>query len=289
MKGIDLLRAHYPEARFGGFSDVDGTVVFYLRVRALLRTTDVVLDVGCGRGAGANDPVPARRRLLRLRGECSWVIGIDVDTGARHNPLIDEFRLIENSRWPVGNETVDLCLADWVLEHVADPVLFHSELARVLKPGGYFCARTSNRLGYVALADRLIPASMRRRVLRLTSGSRTDEDLFPVLHRCNTIFSLRKLLLSKGFDCVVYGVEAEPSYLGFSPRAYALGVVWQKWSPALFRNALFVFAKKRGSHSKKPGTTQPVTPVGEALATNRRLSAQDETRPIPSSSGDAKR
>jgi SAM-dependent methyltransferase len=261
VKRIDLLRVHYPEARFGGFSDVDGTVVFYLRVRALLRTTDVVLDVGCGRGAGADDPVPTRRRILRLREECSRVIGIDVDFGARHNALIDEFRLIENSCWPVGNETVDLCLADWVLEHVADPVLFHSELARVLKPGGYFCARTSNRLGYVALADRLIPACMRRRVLQLTSGNRTDQDFFPVLHRCNTVFSLRKLLLSNGFDCVVYGFEAEPSYLTFSPRAYALGAIWQKWSPALLRNALFVFAKKRGSNGDGLDNTQPATPV----------------------------
>jgi hypothetical protein len=45
-----LLSAHYPESNFGGFSDVDGTVSFYLRVNSLLRPDSNILDFGCGRG-----------------------------------------------------------------------------------------------------------------------------------------------------------------------------------------------------------------------------------------------
>jgi len=57
----------YPESRFGGFSDVDGTVAFYARVQAILTPESVVLDVGCGRGAGLQDDrVEYRRDLLRL-------------------------------------------------------------------------------------------------------------------------------------------------------------------------------------------------------------------------------
>ena len=49
---MTLLERFYPESRFGGYSDIDGTVTFYGRVQALLQSDMVVLDVGCGRGAG---------------------------------------------------------------------------------------------------------------------------------------------------------------------------------------------------------------------------------------------
>src|ERR1039458_7226174 len=69
----------YPEARFGGFSDVDGTIAFYGRVRALVEGGAVVLDVGCGRGGGCDDVVRYRREIRSLRGRAGRVIGIDVD------------------------------------------------------------------------------------------------------------------------------------------------------------------------------------------------------------------
>ncbi len=49
---LSFLERFYPESRFGGFSDLDGTVAFYGRIQALLAAGMTVLDVGCGRGAG---------------------------------------------------------------------------------------------------------------------------------------------------------------------------------------------------------------------------------------------
>ena len=40
-----LLEAVYPEATFGGYSRVDGTVAFYSRVQSLLGPGAVALDV----------------------------------------------------------------------------------------------------------------------------------------------------------------------------------------------------------------------------------------------------
>ena len=51
-----LLERFYPETTFGGFTRVDGTMAFYLRVRSLLCPDSVVLDVGCGRGEYGEDP-----------------------------------------------------------------------------------------------------------------------------------------------------------------------------------------------------------------------------------------
>ncbi len=51
----------YPETRFGGFTDIDGTVVFFNRVNSLIDSSSVVLDVGCGRGSYSEDSVPLRK------------------------------------------------------------------------------------------------------------------------------------------------------------------------------------------------------------------------------------
>jgi hypothetical protein len=53
------LATFNPESRFSGFTDIDGTVAFYLRVNALATSKDVVLDLDCGQGTYANDPVIA--------------------------------------------------------------------------------------------------------------------------------------------------------------------------------------------------------------------------------------
>lgn len=50
---MDNKERFYPEARFGGFTDIDGTIAFFNRVNSLIETSSVVLDVGCGRGAYA--------------------------------------------------------------------------------------------------------------------------------------------------------------------------------------------------------------------------------------------
>jgi len=46
-----------------------------------------------------------------------------------------------------------------------------------------------------------------------------------------------------GFECVVYGYEAEPSYLSFSKIAYFWGVLHQKVSPGFMKPVIFAFGK----------------------------------------------
>jgi SAM-dependent methyltransferase len=235
----------YPESRFGGFTDVDGTLVFYSRLRALLSAESVVVDIGCGRGKRADDRVPFRRDLTALRGSCRRLVGIDVDPVGEQNPGVDEFRLITEARWPLEDASVDLAFADLVLEHLDDPLTFFREAARVIKPGGYFCARTANKWGYVTFASRLIPNRLHARVLGRAQPDRARQDVFPTRYRCNTRRGLAGLLRTGGFsDNVVYGYEAEPSYLSFSRVAYAFGVLHQRFAPRAIKAALFVFARR---------------------------------------------
>jgi hypothetical protein len=66
---MDKRELFYPETRFGGFTDIDGTMAFFNRVNSLLDSSFVVLDVGCGRGEYHEDEVCVRRNLRNLRGK----------------------------------------------------------------------------------------------------------------------------------------------------------------------------------------------------------------------------
>lgn len=233
----------YPESRFGGFTDVDGTIAFYTRAQALVGPSSVVLDVGCGRGAYAEDPVGIRRGLRIFKGKVGRVIGIDVDPAAAENPFLDEFRPFGGGEWPVPDSSIDVAVADCVLEHVPDPPSFFENAHRVLRSGGVLCLRTTNAWSYVALAARLVPNRHHAHVTARVQERRKAEDVFPTLYRCNSVPKLRRALERHGFEGVAYGYEAEPSYLEFSRFAYGIGVLHQRLAPRLFRPALLAFAR----------------------------------------------
>ena len=242
----DSIEIWYPESRFGGFTDVDGTVLFYSRVRSLVTSESVVLDVGCGRAAHSDDPVAYRRDLRKLRGHVRRVIGIDVDPASTENPWIDEFRPIAaDGSFPVDTASCDVLVSDSVLEHVPNPTRFFSECSRVLRPGGVLALRTTNALGYVGLGSRLIPQRLHAQFLSRAQDEIEAEDYFPTVYACNTRRRLKNALERAGFECVVYSVDSEPRYFLFSRLLYALAVFHQRYSPAGLRLALFAFGRKR--------------------------------------------
>jgi SAM-dependent methyltransferase len=244
MQNMCYELIYYPESRFGGFTNVDGTVVFYSRVNALIQPSSVVVDIGCGRGAYGEDPVEYRKKLRILRGKCLKVIGIDVNPGASQNPFIDQFHRIESEDWPVDDERADVCISDNVLEHVENPDHFFSEIQRILRPGGHICIRTPNVLSYFGLMSRLVPTKQHTSVLGKVKDGVQDQDVFPTLYRCNTLRSVRKMLTKYGFEHYVYGYDAEPSYLSFSRIFYYFGVLHQRYAPEIFKVGIHAFGRK---------------------------------------------
>jgi SAM-dependent methyltransferase len=237
----------YPESRFGGYTDVDQVVTFYTRVRALIKPTDHLLDVGCGRGKQADDPIPTRRQLKTLTGAGANLLGVDVDPAAAQNPLLDEFRLIgPDGRWPVDDDSIDLTVSDYVLEHVDRPDQFFDECRRVLRPGGYLCMRTTNALSYFGIAARLAPNPAHAALIdRLYVDPRDKRDVFATSYRCNTIRSIRRALDRVDFEHCVYGYQSDPAHFGFFKPLYALGVLHQRHAPKVIKPAVFVFARRR--------------------------------------------
>jgi SAM-dependent methyltransferase len=241
----DYMVRYYPESRFGGFTDIDGTIAFYTRVQSLVEPSHLVLDVGCGRGAHQDDPVPVRRALRVFQGRCKRVIGVDVDGQAADNPFLDEFRRIKGSGWPVEDASVDVCIADNVVEHLRDPPQFFAECRRTLRSGGYLCIRTPNARNYISVFAKSVPNAFHKAVLgKVLYAKKDEEDIFPTRYRCNTKRRLRRRLDEHGFEHCVYGYEAEPYHLGFSRLAYVCGVLHQRLAPNGLKTTIFAFARR---------------------------------------------
>lgn len=242
-------RRFYPETGAGGFSSVDGTVEFYTRVNALLRPDMAVLDFGAGRGAWTEDAqAPYRRGLRMLKGKVRKVVGIDIDDAIHANPALDEALVREADRpLPFADAEFNLILTDFVFEHVTTPEIVARELDRVLKPGGWLCARTPNRFGYIALGATLAPALLHHRLLRRAQPGRQSRDVFPAVYRMNSPARLRRLFPPARYDDYSYAHNAEPAYFGGSVAAWrAMRLLFRLLPPALGA-ALFIFKQKRSA------------------------------------------
>lgn len=185
----DAVGTHFsPEIAAGGFSRVDGTVQFWQRVGALIGPQSVVLDFGAGRGAKqSEDLVSYRRGLLSLKGRVRDLIGVDVDPVVITNEALDRaFVITPDGELPIPDQSIDVVVSDFVFEHIQDPAMAARELDRVLKPGGWICARTPNRHGYIALGNRLIPDSLHARIIRSAQDAREEKDVFPAVYRLNS-------------------------------------------------------------------------------------------------------
>src|SRR5947208_1816238 len=108
---------------------------FYGWVRQSTTAQTVMLNLGAG------GPAP-RDKIRVFKGEVARVAGADIDPEVLHNPELDDAHVIDpGGELPFANETFDLVLSDWVVEHVADPHQFLSEIRRVLRTGGAFFFR----------------------------------------------------------------------------------------------------------------------------------------------------
>lgn len=248
ISSIEKTKArHFPEFSAGGFSRADGTIEFYGRINALLEPEMTVLDYGAGRGQWIQeDPVSWRRSLQILKGKCAKVIGVDVDQAIFQHPELDEAYLLpETGQIPLADNSVDMIVSDAVFEHIKNPRSVAEEFLRTLKPGGWLCARTPNRWGYIGLGANIVPNALHGGFLEFLQPTRKRVDIFPTVYRANTRRSLDATFPPSVWQNFSYTHFSEPAYFGSSSAAWSLVKLLFRFTPPQLGPTWMIFMRKR--------------------------------------------
>ena len=219
-----LDAAWYPD-----FEDEWDAREFRSRILRVIGPADRVLDIGAGRGATPH---------MRFKGLVAEIVGSDVDPAVLGNSQVDRaVHTPDGHLAPLPDNYFDVVVSKDVLEHVADPVTFFDEVARVLKPGGVFMAKTPNRGHYVPLGARVTPLWFHRFYNR--ARGRDEIDTFATVYRANSDRDLRRLADLSGLEIseIAYQ-EGRPEYLRFNPLVYFVGMLYERLVNALRLNGL---------------------------------------------------
>ncbi len=243
---VNVVAAHRPEIAAGGIARDDTSSAFYLRINALIRPEHVVLDLGAGRGGQLEGELAFKKQLGRLKGRVKRLAGCDVDPVVLTNPHLDDAQVLDGSgKLPYDDETFDLIYSDWVIEHIDDPATFVAEVRRVLKPGGWFCAQTPNKWGYIALGARLVPDKLEAAVLHRLQPGREDRDVFPKRYRLNTLGDVRRAFPARDWADASFSMNATPAYHGNRNSLFWAIDLFQMLTPSWMNTVLLVFTQKK--------------------------------------------
>ncbi len=230
------------------FKPNDGTLYFYGIISSIIEKDMTYLDLGAGRGAWFEQDTPFYRRKLRLmRGKVREMIAADVDPIVLENRSSDRNVLINEGKIPLEDSSVDIIVADYVVEHIDDAEQFATEINRLLKPGGWFCARTPHKLNYVAIGARILPDKAEDWLLSKLQPKRQSRDVFPKAYRLNTLSEIRVAFPDFADNSFIF--RSEPGYTFGSRPIYSVMDFIHRILPSVASGNIYAFLRKPNSDS----------------------------------------
>ena len=202
---------------------INGTREFHQLIQSVAGRFEKprVLEIGPG-------PESATTRFMReVFGD---IDGLDIDEQIRKNTDLRQAFVYDGKKWPIQDQSYDLIVADWVMEHVQNPAEMLSEVRRVLAPGGVFVFRTPNLFHYVSMASRLTPHWFHLAVARRLKGNADHvHDEYPTWYRTNTAATIRRLCRrAKLREIELRQIEKEPSYASVSRVLFLMFMIYER-------------------------------------------------------------
>jgi len=193
-------------------------------VRSHVTARSRILDLGCGRGGVVE----------LLWREVELAAGLDPDSPSLSEHRAQGMPVVRGvgERMPFVDESFDLIVCLWVLEHLKDPVEAFREVRRVLRPRGHFVFVTPNMRNPLMVANRLgkaLPSLQRRLVPRFYG--RREADTFPVQYRANTVEAVRGHAEAAGLQVYDLRVVPDPTYLAMNSLMFQASVMSERLLP----------------------------------------------------------
>lgn len=214
--------------------------LFRARILARIKPEHDVLDLGAGAGIVSQ---------MNFRGKVKRICGVDPDPRVLENPYLDDAKIGTGESIPYPDASFDIVFADNVLEHLPEPQTVFLEVARVLRPGGIFLAKTPNSWHYMPLIARLTPHGFHRFVNRLRG--RAEVDTFPTKYRANSRPMVLNLAAQTGFESdSIERIEGRPEYLRIATVTYLVGWLYERMVNSIgalepFRILLVIALRKK--------------------------------------------
>lgn len=156
------------------------------------------------------------------------LIGLDIDGDEMSgNDALDE-RIVCNvmDGIPLPDDSVDLVMVHSGIEHFKDNEHFLHNAFRILRPGGLILAQFPGRYAPFAIANRILPSWMAKRLLKISMGD-SDDLGFKTYYDRTSYRAFSALATHVGFDEIYYTPGYfSSSYFGFFSPLYALSYTY---------------------------------------------------------------
>lgn len=147
------------------------------------------------------------------------VDGCDLDPRVLDNPFLNRAWIADfYDLSALGGRTYDVIYSHMVAEHVARPEDFLTAQLELLRPGGVIFHSTLSKWSVPAVANRLLPKFVARRVLSFLRTKRSEDEVFEAFYRLNDKLQLRRIERKLGVRCEGVFVSQPIGYFKFNRR-----------------------------------------------------------------------